>query len=178
MKHRLKNDLEVQVRDVLLSDAEMLIDYMRKVISETANLMRESDEFKLTVEQEESFIKRVINSENEAMVLVFHNDLLISTAGIHGSGLRRVKHKVEFGISVLKDYHNIGVGTIVMEHVIKKAKELNKKKIELEVRNDNLGAIHLYEKFGFVTEGIKKGGFIVEGELVDLRQMGLFLEDL
>ena len=171
MKYKVKNNLEVEVREATVSDASILIEYMNKAIRETANLLREPDEFNLTIEQEESFLKRVTNSENEAMILVFDKDLLIATAGIHGNGLKRVKHKVEFGISVL------GIGTVLMEAVINKARTLKKRKIELEVRNDNEGAIHLYEKLGFYTEGIKKDGFFVEGNYVDLRQMALFLEE-
>ncbi len=177
MKQKLKNGYEIRFRDVQLSDADILIDYMNKVINETSNLLREPDEFTLTKEQEEVFIQRVLDSDSDAMILAFHNNLLVATAGIHGSALKKIKHKVEFGISVLQDYQNLGIGSIMMEEVIKKAKRLNKIKIELEVRNDNQNAIHVYEKYGFITEGIKEKGFYTNKKFYDLRQMALFLEE-
>ncbi len=173
----LHNDLKIEIREPIIEDAQQVLDFMEKVNRETKNLTREPHEFTMTVEQEGQFIKRVIESEHESMFLVFHNDLLISTSVIQGSSLNRLKHKVSFGISVLQEYNNMGIGSVVMETIITKAKSLKRHKIELEVRDDNPNAIHLYEKFGFETEGIRKDGFYVDDKYIDLRQMGLLLED-
>lgn len=177
MKHTLKNGIQITIKEASVKDAQILLDYMNQINKETKNLTREPDEFTMTLEQEEQFLKRVEESHNNAMFLAFLDGRVIATAGIHGSPLSRLKHKVSFGISVFKQYHNIGVGTALMDTVIKKAKELKLHKIELEVRNDNPNAIHLYEKLGFFTEGIREDGFYVDGKYIGLRQMGLILED-
>ena len=177
MNYKLKNGIKIEVREALVSDEQQLLEYIQKVNSETKNLSRDPHEFTMTLEQEESFLKRVTNSEHEAMFVVFHDNKLIASAGIHGSSLNRLKHRVNLGISVLQEYNNLGVGSVLMAENIKKARLLKKHKIELEVRDDNPGAIHLYEKFGFVSEGIIKDGFYVDNTFVDLRQMGLLLEE-
>lgn len=177
MKHQLKNGIEIEIRQANIQDAQILLDYMNQISKETKNLTREPEEFQMTLEQEEQFLKRVSESHNNEMFLAFHDDNLIATSGFHGSSLSRLKHKVSFGISVLEQYRNIGVGTVLLDTIIKTAKERKLHKIELEVRNDNKSAIHLYEKLGFFTEGIREDGFYVDGKYIGLRQMGLILED-
>ena len=49
-----------------------------------------------------------------------------------------------------------GIGTIIMDSAIKKAKALNLKKIYLTVLDDNVAAKRLYEKFNFKTKANKK----------------------
>ena len=175
MEKVLKDGSVVLIREALPNDAEVVLEYMKKVNEETKNLTREPDEFKMTVEQEEQFLLRNKESEDNCMLLLFKDAELICTAGIHGSSLRRLKHKVGMGISVLLEYHNLGVGSVMMEALIEKAKEYGKKKIELEVRIDNPSAIHLYEKYGFKIEGEREMGFFVDNKYVNLIEMGLDL---
>lgn len=172
MLHKLQNGMEVEVREIKLSDAQAGIDYMVQVNSETKNLTREPDEFALTLEQEEKFIKNMLESENNFTYTVWYQGELICMSGFHGSSLRRLKHKVSLGISVLKDFHNLGLGTLMMELLVDKAKELGKTKIELEVRSDNPNAIKVYKRTGFEVEGTRKNGFKVDDKYVDLILMG------
>jgi len=167
----LKNGVEILIREVTLEDTEEVLKYMQKVNEETKNLSREPDEFNLTFEQEYEFIKKVVKSENEMMITAWDNDKLISVCGFHGSSLQRLRHRVSMGISVIKDYHNLGLGSILMNEIVSNAKKYNKKILELDVRIDNEAAIRIYEKVGFVKEGIKKGAFYVDGKYVDLLLM-------
>jgi ribosomal protein S18 acetylase RimI-like enzyme len=50
---------------------------------------------------------------------------------------------------VLENYRGKGIGRMLLEYVIEKARELNFGKVTLEVREDNLGAQHLYQSMGF-----------------------------
>lgn len=177
MEKMLKTGQQVLIREARVSDAQALLDFFHKVNQESKNLLRENDEFKMTVEDEEKFIQSAIGSKNNCHLLLFLEDELICSAGFHGSGLKRIKHRVSLGISVLKEHNNKGVGHAMMEALIAFAKEYGKKKMELEVRSDNYGAIHLYKKFGFEIEGVKKQGFFVDGKFVDLVEMGLMIDE-
>lgn len=61
-------------------------------------------------------------------------------------------------------HRNCGKGQMLLEHMIK----VVDKSITLEVREDNIPAIKLYEKNGFVKKAIRKGyyngidGFLME----------------
>ena len=59
-------------------------------------------------------------------------------------------------IVVKKDFRNCGIGAILLKNIIKKARELEIKKIYLEVNDTNLPAINLYKKFNFKQIGIRK----------------------
>ncbi|NNJ32680.1 GNAT family N-acetyltransferase [Bacteroides xylanolyticus] len=50
--------------------------------------------------------------------------------------------------------------------------------LNLEVRKDNINAIHLYEKFGFKSIGISPAFFKIDGEYVDFELMYLDLRPL
>ena len=175
MKYKLKNNQEIYIRECTVDDADVILEYMKKVNSETKNLTREPDEFTMTVEQERDFLERAVNSEHQHMATAWLDDELICCAGIHGNGLKRLRHKVSLGISVLMKYHGLGVGTVMMEYLLLQAKKMNKTKVELDVRADNPGAIHVYEKVGFKHEGVRERGFYVDGKYVDLVLMGINL---
>ena len=54
------------------------------------------------------------------------------------------------------DKRNLGIGSKLLEMLIKKSSELKCKSITLEVNAKNLHAIHLYEKFAFKRIGLRK----------------------
>lgn len=52
--------------------------------------------------------------------------------------------------------------------------ELNLRKITLGVVRDNLGALKLYEKLGFVQEGLYKKHVVYDGSFYDIIRMAIF----
>ncbi len=52
---------------------------------------------------------------------------------------------------------------------------MGKTKMELDVREDNPSAIRIYEKVGFLKEGIRTQGFFVDGLYKNLILMGKLL---
>jgi len=175
MEYILKNNLKITLREASVSDAFAILAYMDKVNRESKNLMREPEEFKMTLVDEEKFLNNAVHSKDNCFIIALDGDLVISCSGFHGSSLMRVKHRVSLGMSVLEDYQGQGIGTIVMEELVKKAIELGKTKMDLEVRIDNKFAIKLYDNLGFIKEGIIKNGFHVDNKFVDLLVMGKIL---
>ena len=53
--------------------------------------------------------------------------------------------------NVLEQYQNMGIGNKLIKRVIELS--TNKENITLEVRSDNIKAIHIYEKYGFTKIG-------------------------
>lgn len=64
----------ITLQNAETSDAEDLIQYMKATAAETPFLMREADEFCLSLEQEEEFIKGRIDSERELMLTAAVNE--------------------------------------------------------------------------------------------------------
>jgi ribosomal protein S18 acetylase RimI-like enzyme len=55
-------------------------------------------------------------------------------------------HRAGYGISILKYYWNMGIGTMLTEYCLEKAKEIGYEQIKLSVLKDNTGATNIYEK--------------------------------
>lgn len=75
-------------------------------------------------------------------------------------------------INVLDSYQNRGIASKLIEFMLNDLKSKNVQSITLEVRKNNLNAIHLYEKYGFKEVGIRKGyyqgidGILMKKELI------------
>lgn len=75
-------------------------------------------------------------------------------------------------INVLDSYQNMGIASKLIEFMFEDLKSKNVESITLEVRKNNLNAIHLYEKYGFKEVGIRKGyyqgidGILMKKELM------------
>ena len=75
-------------------------------------------------------------------------------------------------IEVLKSEQHKGIGTLLMDYLIKKNMD-----ITLEVKKDNVNAIKLYEKFSFKKVAIRKGYYNgVDGVLME-RKVGDNMKD-
>ena len=79
------------------------------------------------------------------------------------------------GMGVLKDFRGQGIGKRLLQATIDGARRIGLEKIELSVYSSNEAAIALYRSLGFVEEGLKKRGRLVEGIYDDVLLMALHL---
>jgi hypothetical protein len=80
-------------------------------------------------------------------------------------------------MSILRSYWNLGVGSRMLAYLFEWARHTDAiRKINLRVGVDNLPAIHLYEKYGFVQVGRVTREFYLRGQFVDVYMMGLQLD--
>jgi RimJ/RimL family protein N-acetyltransferase len=86
------------------------------------------------------------------------------------------RHVGRLGMGVEKRYRRRGIGLRLIERTIQAAVEQGIERIELEVLASNIPAIRLYEKVGFVVEGVKKKMRKLDGEYDDLVGMVLFVQ--
>ncbi|UQF72071.1 ribosomal protein S18-alanine N-acetyltransferase [Vagococcus lutrae] len=66
-------------------------------------------------------------------------------------------------VAILSDFQNIGIGSLMLSMIIKKAIEYQCDTLTLEVRKSNLNAKRLYRRFGFESRSIKNR-YYVDGE--------------
>lgn len=59
-------------------------------------------------------------------------------------------------IVVKKDKRNFGIGSLLLEEIIRYSKIHNATSITLEVNEKNIPAIKLYEKYGFKQVGLRR----------------------
>lgn len=101
---------------------------------------------------EEDF-EGMIRSEN-ARYYVAEKDGAI----LGGCGLYIVLEEASItNVVIRREARNQGVGTELMRHMMEMCGRDGVKAFTLEVRVSNKAAIHMYEKVGFVSEGIRLG---------------------
>lgn len=69
-------------------------------------------------------------------------------------------------IVVKKSFRHHGIGSLLLEHLIDFSKDKNLSSITLEVNENNLSAIHLYDKFSFDRLGIRKNYYNGESDAI------------
>ena len=95
--------------------------------------------------------------------------VVVGAAGLHPIGASpRKRHSMMLGINVDPDWQGRGVGKLLMHALCDIADNwLGLLRIELDVFADNKRAQALYERFGFVREGVRRCESLRDGVYVD-----------
>ncbi len=129
---------EIQIKEMSLFDLENIKDI----------LISDFDDF-----WNYNILKEELKSSNSKYIIAKTNDGEI----IGFAGIKIILDNADImNIVVKKSCRNQGVGNLLLSNLISLCKELNLSSLTLEVNEDNLPAIHLYETFGFKQIGIRK----------------------
>lgn len=165
----LKDGTECVIRSMVSSDAEAVLNLMHKTAAETDYLLRYPEEISWSVEEEASFIDLMAESRTNLLIGAEVNGTIAATASINMIGeAKKLQHRGELGIAVLKEFYRKGIASALMETLLKKAKGIGYRYIELEVVEENDAAVSLYRKFGFEEFGRNPGMFLLN----DGRELG------
>ena len=127
---------------------------------QTDYLLSYPDENTMTAEQEGQFLQRKADSEAEIEILAEVDGVVAGLAGIEAVGGRdKIRHRADFGISIDRQYWNLGIGTALMNACIDCARKAGYEQIELSVVAENEPAITMYRKAGFEEFGRNPRGF-------------------
>jgi RimJ/RimL family protein N-acetyltransferase len=85
-------------------------------------------------------------------------------------------HTGVLGVALLPALRGQGIGGRLIARALEAARAFGFSRVELTVREDNKGAIALYKKFGFVTEGLKRNALKIDGEYENQVLMALLFE--
>lgn len=85
-------------------------------------------------------------------------------------------HNGVLGIAVLAGFRGRGIGTALLRETLKAARAFGLTRVELGYRAGNSGVAALYERFGFVREGVLRKGVRLDGAYEDLICMALLLD--
>lgn len=173
----LKNGKTVRVREAVKEDAPELVAYLNKIGGESDFLTFGPSEFSVSISDEEAMLEESQITKNKIMILALIGNTVIGCLHFAGGARARIQHIGEFGVSVLRDYWNQGVGTALVQELIQWAKASNIiRKLNLRVRSDNVRAVYVYEKLGFVEEGLITREFLISGQFYNSIYMGLNID--
>jgi ribosomal protein S18 acetylase RimI-like enzyme len=85
-------------------------------------------------------------------------------------------HTGVLGLAVLAEFRGRGIGTALLRETLNGARAFGLTRVELGVRAGNAHVVPLYERFGFVREGVQKNAIRLDGEYEDLICMALLLD--
>lgn len=146
----------ITVRSARVEDAEQILKYVKRIISEGAGMLMAPEEFTLTVEQEAKWIRKHLDAPGKLMILAEAESQIVGFLNFSNFERKRLAQNGSFGISVHKEWRNLGIGRLLIETMLDWARQNPLiEKVYLEVFASNERAIHLYQKLGFVEEGRK-----------------------
>ena len=159
-KIQLKNGKEALIRNGDEADGETVFDVFNRTHEETDYLLSYPEENSLDPEQEAQFLKEKTISSNETELVAVIDGRIAGTAGIEAVGNKyKLKHRAEFGISVLKEYWGLGLGKALTMACIQCARDAGYDQLELNVVAENERALSMYRALGFVEFGRNPKGF-------------------
>lgn len=99
-----------------------------------------------------SFIEE-IKKETSIYIVAYEGEILVGVCGLVTS----FDEGEVLNVSVKKEYRQQGIAEQMLQQLLQKAECKGIKHFTLEVREGNVPARNLYEKLGFVCEGIRPG---------------------
>ncbi len=175
----LKNGKELSFRSCNGNDAKTFLDFFIQVAGETENMARYPEEITISVEKQKEVLDRIESSPIQGSIGAFDGNRMIANINFGCVAYRsKMKHRASFGITVMKEYWNLGLGSMMISEMLEFLNEQGYEQVELEVLESNVNAIYLYNKHGFKECGrIPHGIKLRSGEYVDLISMIKFLKE-
>lgn len=167
--------MSITIEKATCEDAAEILQYLKQIGAETDNLTFGAEGLPLTVESEAAYLRQIENSCDTVMLVAKEDGKIVGDASLSRLP-RRMKHRGDLGISVVKECWNRGIGSQLLLEIIRFAKQNAFEGIDLQVRSDNLSAIHLYEKFGFRKIGTHPSFFKIGGEEIAFDYMFLKIQ--
>jgi len=159
--------MEYFIRPVEIGDAKGINELRRmpgvfeNILGIPSERVKRNEEHIANLKENQHMFVAVLNQEDG-------QEKVIGTASLEVYANNRMRHSGGIGIMVHKDYQNQGVGSALLSKLLDVADNwLMLIRVELTVFADNARAIHLYEKFGFEKEGIKRLAAIRNGKYED-----------
>ena len=121
------------------------------------------------------FVLNMIKHRNPHIVAT-DGDRVVGWCDITRDFFPTHRHCGSLGMGIIPDYRGKGLGRRLIAAALEKARQESFARIELSVHADNGRAIALYEKTGFVVEGVLKRSVYIDGRYLDTICMAVMLD--
>jgi len=177
--HTTKTGQELCVREAIPDDSAKLIAFLEDTSGESDNLSFGPGEFGTSEEEERKILEDLLKADSNIHLIALIDDEIVGEIGFNTGKRKRISHCGEFGMCVRKQFWKSGIGGILVDSLIRWAEQQGTiHKINLSVRTDNLPAIGLYLKKGFLIEGRILDSLRVDGRSFDTYRMGRRIEPI
>lgn len=106
-------------------------------------------------------IEQFIAHEREVLLVAFDDaERIIALAALTSPGRARLNHVVDLGMALDEAWRGRGLGTLVMQALLDWARACpGVLKVSLGVIPENHAAVRLYQRMGFVADGVQRAHF-------------------
>jgi len=111
--------------------------------------------------------------KGDPMFVALANGAVVGWCDIQRHPFPAHSHRGTLGMGLVPEYRGRGIGARLMDRTLTQAFTTGFVRVELSVRADNRRAQRLYEKLGFVREGVLRDAVFVDGEFLDAIPMAL-----
>ena len=161
------------IREIGINDVDAFWEMQLALDKETSYMNYEPNE-RVKTNRIINIIKNAVEGK-DLLLVALEDNRIIGFISAQRGGSNRTKHSAYIAIGIRKDFQGRGIGTELFARLDLWAKENNITRLELMVVCTNSIAKHLYEKSGFVIEGIRKNAMVVDGQYVDEYYMAKLL---
>jgi RimJ/RimL family protein N-acetyltransferase len=165
----------LNIREIRTDDAEAFWHMQFELDKETKYMMYEPYERTMNLKLISDLIQAAVDNNNLMLVAESDNTIVGFLSAQRGKP-NRIKHTAYIVVGIRKVYQGRGIGKEFFKKLELWARQNNVTRLELTVMCPNNIAKHLYEKNGFVVEGIKKKAMLVDGEYIDEYYMAKLCE--
>jgi RimJ/RimL family protein N-acetyltransferase len=164
------NDFEI--REATEADAERLHLFMADLVSERLPFLYERAA-PPTVDEERAFVRIVRENPGSVVLVAVSGERIVGLLDFLREPRAQEAHGGRLGVSVARAWRGRGIGSALLRALIARAPRTGIFRLELQVFENNPGAIRLYERVGFVHEGRRRGAVVVDGRRIDVLLMAL-----
>lgn len=167
------------IREAKLKDAQGVLKLRLKLLKAFPNAFRTTfvEGKKKTVNEQRKLIKSLVFRDNSTMLLAEIKGSLVGMVSCLGGNHNKTQHLgTVVGLGVLPKFCGNGIGRALMEKLIHWAEKGSPiERLEVNVYSDNIKAVKLYKRLGFITEGLqKKASKREDGTYQDIVNLVLF----
>jgi RimJ/RimL family protein N-acetyltransferase len=126
----------------------------------------------LPLAQTREFVMGVIQRGGLQFVALADGEV-VGWCDIQRHGFPSRAHRGTLGMGIVPAHRGRGIGLRLIQATLAQARVVRFVRVELDVHADNARAIALYEKVGFVREGVARDAVCVDGEYRDAVNMAI-----
>jgi RimJ/RimL family protein N-acetyltransferase len=156
----------IRVRRAEPGDAQALVQLAEAVGGEQERWILASEGWR-SIGDERRYLKTVLRHPDAAVFVAEDESVVVGRLSLSRDPHPASRHVADLGLMVAASHRGQGIGRLLLEAAVERARMSEIRKLELHVFPWNEPALWLYESVGFEREGYRKGHYARDGELVD-----------
>lgn len=164
----------VDIRPLTISDAPALLTCLLRIDETAPYLLYEPGERNWDIQTTQMIIEQ--SNQSGVFLGALVGEQIIGYLLMQGADLQKIRHSAQIVVAVDAAYRQQGIGRSLFTTAIELAKSQGLRRLELSVMPQNLAAKKMYQKFGFVQEGIKKQAIKQGDQFMDEIMMAMLLK--